>query len=217
MSSRARIIGNIRESLGRGSLSGQVQERLRQRLGEPEQGIRPAFHHDLAERFTDKLVAVAGTVSRVPGVEDVTGAIRQYLEQCDLPAKLVVSTDRMLDDMAWPDGWQVERRPARGGDRVSVTGAFAAIAETGTLALLSGPDSPTTLNFLPDDHIVVIRSDQIVSHFEDLWQSIRERVGSMPRTVNLITGPSRTADVEQTIQLGAHGPRRLHVVLVDAV
>ena len=93
--------------------------------------------------------------------------------------------------------------------------SFAAIAETGTLVLLSGAHSPTTLNFLPDVHIVIVRRQQIVTHIEDVWRRTRSELEEMPRTVNLITGPSRTADIEQTIQLGAHGPRSLHVIVVE--
>ena len=128
---------------------------------------------------------------------------------------MVVSNHPVLNPIEWPEEWKIEQRPARGEDTVSITGAHAGIAETGTVAILSGADSPSTLNFLPDDHIVVIRMDQIVSHFEDLWWLLQKQDLDIPRTVNLITGPSRTADVEQTIQLGAHGPRRFHVVLVE--
>ncbi len=95
----------------------------------------------------------------------------------------------------------------------------AAVAETGTLMLASGPGTPTTLNFLPDTHIVVLRAGQIVASYEDGWDLIRARADgnpqTLPRTINMITGPSRTGDIEQRIQLGAHGPRRLHVVLVE--
>ena len=92
-------------------------------------------------------------------------------------------------------------------------GAFAGVAETGTLIMRSGPNHPTTLNFLPDTHIVVIRKSQVVGTYEDAWDRLRE--GDMPRTVNLITGASRTGDIEQTIFMGAHGPRRMHIVLVE--
>jgi L-lactate dehydrogenase complex protein LldG len=108
----------------------------------------------------------------------------------------------------------VERRAAAGGDRLTVTSAYAGVAETGSLVLLSSAQSPTTLNFLPDDHVIVVRESQIVKHIEDVWARMRSDKRAMPRTVNFITGPSKTADVEQTIQEGAHGPRRLHVILV---
>jgi L-lactate utilization protein LutC len=82
------------------------------------------------------------------------------------------------------------------------------------LVLLSGSFWPTTFDFLPDDHVVVLERERILTHIEDVWALLRARGEGVPRTINFITGPSRTADVEQTIQLGAHGPRRLHVILV---
>ena len=136
------------------------------------------------------------------------------MQKHQLTPEIVVSSEPLIQGLLWPEDWKVGYRVATGEDHVSVTGAFAAIAETGTLALLSGPSSPTTLRFLPDDHIVVIESQQIVAHVEDVWDLMREEYDGPPRTMNLITGPSRTADVEQTIQLGAHGPRRLHVVIL---
>jgi L-lactate dehydrogenase complex protein LldG len=90
------------------------------------------------------------------------------------------------------------------------------VAETGTLILTSGPDNPTTLNFLPENHIVILFADDIAGNYEDVWDRLRRMNGSnLPRTVNMITGPSRTGDIEQTIELGAHGPRRLHIMIVD--
>ena len=119
-----------------------------------------------------------------------------------------------LDGIPWPNTLGIRRGRSDGKDLVSVTGAFAGVAETGTLVLASGPEAPTTLNFLPDDHIVVLREHRLVRYLEDAWALLRKELGGMPRTVNCITGPSKTADVEQVIQEGAHGPRRLLVVLV---
>ena len=107
---------------------------------------------------------------------------------------------------------------AQAEDRVGLSHAFAGIAETGTLALVSGPDNPTTLNFLPETHIVVVEAQTIVGDYEAFWAKLRAAYGegTMPRTVNFITGPSRSADIEQTLLLGAHGPRTLHILIVDA-
>ncbi len=90
------------------------------------------------------------------------------------------------------------------------------MAESGTLVLLSGSDNPTTLNFLPDAHIVMLSADDLAGDYEAVWSRIRERCGAggLPRTVNLVTGPSRSADIEQTLILGAHGPRALHILVV---
>ena len=91
------------------------------------------------------------------------------------------------------------------------------MAETGTLILVSGAENPTTLNFLPDNHIVVVNAKDIAGDYETVWQNLRRAYGKgqMPRTVNMVTGPSRSGDIEQTILLGAHGPRSLHIIVVN--
>lgn len=91
-----------------------------------------------------------------------------------------------------------------------------AAAETGTLFLVSGADNPTTLNFLPETHIVLICAGDVAGSYEEAFDRLRAIYGesTLPRTVNLISGPSRTADIEQTIVRGAHGPKRLHVVIL---
>jgi L-lactate dehydrogenase complex protein LldG len=126
--------------------------------------------------------------------------------------------DPRLAAMPWDKERTLEVTTGRsdGRDLVAISHAFGAAAESGTLMLLSGADNPTTLNFLPDTHIVVIAAADVAGDYETVWQRLRERYGAgeMPRTVNLITGPSRSADIAQTLILGAHGPRRLHVMVV---
>lgn len=128
-----------------------------------------------------------------------------------------MAPDPKLDAIPWSAApmLQIARGKPDPSDEVGLTGAFAAIAETGTLMLLSGPESPSTLNFLPETHIVVVKAGEILGSYEDGWAKLRQAAGALPRTVNFITGPSRSGDIEQTLQLGAHGPRRLHIVLVD--
>jgi L-lactate dehydrogenase complex protein LldG len=112
----------------------------------------------------------------------------------------------------------VEEGRADGSESASVSRAFAGIAETGTLVMLSGSDNPTTLNFLPPTHVVLISAAEIAGDYEEAWNRLREKGKAgrfMPRAVNWITGPSRTADIEQTLLMGAHGPQRLHIVIVD--
>ena len=111
----------------------------------------------------------------------------------------------------------VKQGPSDGTDLTGVSHAECGISETGTLALLSGADNPTTLNFLPENHIVVVQRSDIAAHYEEIWPRLRKRFGKgkMPRTVNLITGPSRSADIEQTLLLGAHGPVRLHIIVIE--
>jgi L-lactate dehydrogenase complex protein LldG len=158
----------------------------------------------------------------VQSLNDVPEEVAQYLANNNLPSQVRMAADPMLAAISWDKRPTLEILTGRAQepDHVSVTGAFAAIAETGTLMMISGPEHPTTLNFLPDTHILVLRADQVVGPYEEAWDRLRQRSADtgrgMPRTVNLITGPSRTGDIEQTILLGAHGPRRMHIVLVEA-
>jgi L-lactate dehydrogenase complex protein LldG len=125
--------------------------------------------------------------------------------------------DVRLAQMPWAQTTlEVATGRSNGGDPNAVSHAFGGVAESGTLAMISGADNPTTLNFLPDNHIVVVSAADIAGDYEAVWQRLRERVGkgTMPRTVNMITGPSRSADIEQTLLLGAHGPRTLHIIIV---
>jgi L-lactate dehydrogenase complex protein LldG len=225
MDARSQILGGIRAALKRGAVEGEAAEPLARRMADHPRNLIPARSAlDPAARinlFQRMAELVQTTVTRVAKPEDVPGAVAKYLADANLPAELAMAPDPALDAYPWADHplLTIRRGKAEDHDPVSVTGAFAGIAETGTLMLISGPDTPTTLNFLPDTHIVVLRADQVVGPYEEAWDRVRAQVpegGLLPRTVNFITGPSRTGDIEQRIQLGAHGPRRLHIVLVEA-
>ena len=211
---RARILAAVRRSLHRaGPLPESVREGIERRLAAPVANLRPALAEDPVSLFVRKANAANTRVSIVATVAEVSEAVVRHLEDHGLGDAIVAAPG--LEGVQWSNRLAVERRAARGSDRISVTGAFAGIAETGSVMLLSGPDSPTTLNFLPEDHIVVLRESRIVPHPEDAWALLREERDGMPRTVNLICGPSKTGDVELVILEGAHGPRRLHVVVVQ--
>lgn len=215
-SARDAIIAAVRRALRRdGALDASIAAALDARLAAHATHLKPAVDDDLVDRLVRKLEAVHVSVSRVDNAADVVQAVGEHLAAHGLPQRMVVADDPALDEVDWPRHWAVERRSARRDDRVAVTGVFAAVAEAGTLALVSSGDTPTSLNFLPDDHIAVVGRGQIVRHLEDLWARLRERLPGLPRAVNLVTGPSKTADVEQTMQYGAHGPRRLHVILLE--
>ncbi len=186
-----------------------------QRIGKPERGPQPQWDQSLHQRFLTKLTKVAGTHASIASNAELVRAVADYLVAQNLPRSLCVAPHPLLAGVEWPAGWQVERGRTHGDDRVGLTVAFCGIAETGSLMLLSGPESPTTLNFLPDDFLCLLPENRIVPRLEDAWALLRSERGSMPRATNIVTGPSRTADVEQTIQLGAHGPRRLHLLLWD--
>ena len=221
---RERILAGIRSSLYRGSLSEDAATQLRARLAAHRRNLVPAraTKPDAGGRV-DLFVAMAeevqATVSRVTSLEAVPDAIARYLAAENLPAALLVAPDRSMDAIPWETRplLRVRRGRAEPDDAVAVTPCYAAIAETGTLMLISGSDTPTTLNFLPDTHIVLVRADQVVASYEDGYDRLRAdgALDTLPRVINFVTGPSRTADIEQHIELGAHGPRRLHIVLVE--
>lgn len=214
-SAKERVLANVRAALNRtGPLPESVTRSLQGRLSRPRANLKPAIGDDPVTRFIGQLESVSGRVTRVEGIERVAEVVAGYLQRFDLGERIVVAPDPALEGIPWSNRLLVERRAAAGDDRLSVTGAYAGVAETGSLVLLSSPESPTTLNFLPDDHVIVLRESRIVPHIEDVWARMRTDKRPMPRTVNFITGPSKTGDVEQTIQEGAHGPRRLHVILV---
>ena len=224
---RELILANIRKSLSRGPLSAERAAQLERRLNAAEPNLVPARGAiDGAERvalFIAEAEKVDTTVSRVAGAADVPRAVDSYLAAQNLPTVLKTAPDPGLADILWSQQTTLTVRegPPEDGDEVSVTGAFAGIAETGTLMLKSGPHSPTSLNFLPDTHVVVLDAGAIEGTYEAAWSRLRASGGEgaagafMPRTINLITGPSRTADIEQTLLLGAHGPRRQLIVLID--
>lgn len=220
MSSDARthVLTRIRRSLNRGELPEETRAALDRRIADSKPGVVPARatgdHAALVERFVEMAELAAATISRVPGMEAVPGAVADWLKGHNLAPRVVAAPDASLDALEGHSILEVTRGVAHPADQVSVTPCFAGVAETGTLVLLSGPEHPTSLNFLPDNHIVVLRASQVVGGYEEVWSKIRAQ-GGTPRTVNMITGPSRTGDIEQTLQLGAHGPRRLHIVLID--
>jgi L-lactate dehydrogenase complex protein LldG len=212
-SAREDILGALRRAMSRGPLDAPAGAALDARIATPARHLRPAFEEDLVARFIRKLESRSGTVARVAGRAQIPTAVETFRSAHGLAPRAAVGAG--LKDLDWPADWTIHHDRAGIEETLSVTPAFAAIAETGTLMLLASPDSPTTHNFVPDNQVVVLEAEGILRHFEDAWAALRERTNGIPRAVNLVSGPSRTADIEQTIQLGAHGPRRLHVVLVD--
>jgi L-lactate dehydrogenase complex protein LldG len=214
-SAREEILARVGKSLGRqGPLAPEALARLEQRMAAHPVHVQPKLEDDLSARFIAKLQAVHVTTRQVGSLNEVSEVIAQHLEAQSLPARVVMARDTLLQEIEWPKDLHIEHRAAADGDMLSVTGAFAAVAETGSVVLLSRQNTPTTLNFLPEEHIVVVREEQILPHIEDVWSLLRQERSELPRTVNFITGPSKTADVEQTIHYGAHGPRRLQVIVV---
>lgn len=219
---RARIFGSIRTGLGVTGTESARQAAVAARLGRTEANLVPArarlAPEALLAQFRQLLDGQSATVVELAGLAELPTAVAAYLRSKNLP--LVVRTG---DEPDW-QGVPWEREPALerthgiavGSDTAGLSRAFAGISETGTLVLRSGTANPTTLNFLPETHLVAVRRADIVGSYEEMWDRLRAThgVGQMPRTVNFVSGPSRTADIEQQLVMGAHGPRRLLVMIV---
>jgi L-lactate dehydrogenase complex protein LldG len=217
---RAAVLGRLRRALGRGRDASALRRAIRQQLSEPHANLIPARadldRYGKIRLFTDQAEAVQTAVRRVDRYRDLPRAVIDYLRLHNLPPRLVMASDPLLAAADWQGTLlEIHNGPAADEDLVGLTVAFAGIAETGTLMLLSGPQTPTTLAFLPETSLIVLPTERILRAYEDGFALLREERGALPRSINFITGPSRSGDIEQTLQLGAHGPRRLCVLLVD--
>ncbi|MBM3504901.1 MAG: lactate utilization protein C [Alphaproteobacteria bacterium] len=215
---RDAILVSIRDALGRGPLGAEARDLVSEHIRRHARNLVPDRGNVDADTkvalFSRQIQETHATLEYVATTDDVPGAITRYLSGKNLPAKVVLAP--ALAKLPWNEQPLLETKvgATRGEDAVAVTGAFAAIAETGTLLLTSGAESPQTLHLLPEHHVVVVRRDQVVGSMEDCWDRLRAQ-GPLPRTAMFVSGPSSTADIELTHYLGAHGPRRLHVIVVD--
>lgn len=221
MSARDAILGDIRRSLGRRP-SADAKREVEGRIARHEPNLMPARAADASNHlrlFIERSERLGISVDRVSDPKELPAKVAAWLAKHNLPARLKMSPDVALDDYPWASSMlAVERGRASPEDLNSVTPAFAAVAETGTLMTVSDATRPATLNFLPDNHVVVLKKSQIVGTLEAAWAKFRGAQGGeakMPRTVNLISGASRTGDIDATIYHGAHGPRRVHIVIVE--
>jgi L-lactate dehydrogenase complex protein LldG len=218
--SRQAIIGAIQRGLKRGPLPADQLNMLQARMAAhpthivPQRGQLPA--EERVRLFTHYVEREFGTVARLPDLEAVPAAIARYLAQQNLAPVLVASKHPVLQAIPFAQTPLLSLRFGSCGarDAVALQHGFAGIAETGTLMLPSGAIRPVLNNLLPDHAIVLLHAANIVASYEDAFDLLRAE-GGLPRNVMLVTGPSRSADIEQTLELGAHGPRRLHVLIID--
>ncbi|TRZ98077.1 MAG: lactate utilization protein C [Rhodocyclaceae bacterium] len=218
MSSRDDILGRVRAGLNRSATNAAAgREEMAAALSNRSHGPKPAIDSNpqaLLERFRIKSEQQSSTVDIVAQDSDVPAAVDHYLTAMKLPKTAVAWSS--LAALDWPAaGLNVEGRGARDADLVGITGCFCAVAETGTLMLCSSPNTPAAVSLLPETHIAIVNASRILPCMEDAWALARKELGVLPRAVNFISGPSRTGDIEQTIVLGAHGPYRVHLVIVE--
>ena len=224
---REAILGALRRGLKRGPLPADQRAMLEARMAAHPRHLIPARSRiprpDQIALFIRNVEKEFGTVERIPALDAVPAALADYLAAQNLPSAIAMAPHPELLAIDWSSRPMITReaRRARDTDAVSLQHGWAGVAETGTILFPSDPTRPTTLNLLPDTEVVVLRASAIVGAYEEAWDRLRaERVdaltgGFMPRNLMFVTGPSRSADIEQTLELGAHGPRRLHVLLVE--
>lgn len=220
--SREAVLLAIRRGLRRGKLPPDQAMALRARLdGHPRHVIPARSRLDRDGQvalFAANVEREFGTVIRVDDAAAVPAAVAEWLAAQNLPSAAAIAPHPELRAIPWADRPLLRLREGRAeaSDQVAIQHGFAGIAETGTLMLPSAPERPTTLNLLAEAAVVILRAARVVGAYEEAWDLLRAELGAMPRNVMLVTGPSRSADIEQALELGAHGPRRLCVVLVGA-
>jgi L-lactate dehydrogenase complex protein LldG len=216
MSGRDAILSRVRAAARSRGATGRAAA-VEARLAARAPGIVPLAAQAVGQGrltlFLNKLEAASATIGRVSGPEELPGAIARELRKRNLPAAIRMGADPLFAGLDW-GAVETSVGPGRLEEPATLSRAPFAVAETGTLVLLSGPDNPVTLTFLGETHFVVLRESELMGSFEEMWAALRAS-GRDPRTVNLVTGPSRSADIGQVLQLGAHGPIALHVFLLD--
>ena len=216
MSARDNILNRIRTNQKRAGLTSPAElAQAESFIASHPQGPRPsADWPDLIARFKEQAVRLSSTVDEVASISAVPNALGRYLRENELPANGICWPT--LSNLDWQSaGLSIEPRGAIESDQLGITGSFCAIAETGTLLLTSSPSTPNKTSLLPDTHVAIVSTSRIVVGMEDAWDLVRAELKQLPRACSFISGPSRTADIEQTLVIGAHGPYRVHIILVD--
>ncbi len=213
-SARGRILGRIRSAQGRSpDPAPSERQAVEDWIERRSVGPKPTVGADCVAHFEAQAARMSSTTERVAAMADVPMAVARYLDAQGLSRQAVCWNT--LASLDWQSaGLAVQARRPQGDDLVGISGAFVAVAETGTLMMLSGPDTPASMHLLPETHVAVVPMERVVAHYEDGFALIRSERGQLPRATNLVSGPSRTGDIEQTIVLGAHGPYRVHILLV---
>lgn len=213
MSAREEVLQRVRAGLGKGDAAAR-RAAAEAVMRKPVRGPQPRMDADLAMRFASKAQYLASSVERVDTPAHVPMAVARYLAEQGLPPQAVATGD--VAGFEWAGaGLEITTRVAVDADKTGISGCFCAIAETGTLMLLCGPQTPGSVSLLPETHVAIVPLGRIVATMEDAFALLRAEHGRLPRAVNFISGPSRTGDIEQTIVLGAHGPCRVHLILVE--
>ncbi len=213
MSAREKILLNLERNLGNVEARKKSLAAWTKSLASPIPGMAQLSGEERKKHFLKCFEAMQGTYTLLNNFDELPTALSDQLRNRNTGQTVRVGKEPDFTALDW-SGVELSVGPGRREEPATLTRAFCASGETGTLVLLSGPDNPVTLNFLGETHFVALKTCEIEAGFEGIWRRLRES-GQDPRTVNLITGPSRTADIEQSLELGAHGPLEVHLFLID--
>lgn len=219
MDPRAAILGRVREGLSRRTAlsDARARDEMAARGANPPAHpiparacLAPAPRRDLFIRMAE---AAKATVTPLGTAMAWPEALGQFLEEHALGRDLFSTRDPLLLALPWAAaGISLRHGRADGQDRVSAALAFGGVAETGSLLFIASPESPMTAHLLCDTHLVLLPESRIFGTMEDALKDLRE-CQALPASAMFVTGPSRTADIEQQMQLGAHGAKALRIYL----
>ena len=165
---------------------------------------------DLTDSFVDVCKKNGNEVRMLDDIAALPAAVAGYLRQHELPSQLVC--DDTLLGMAWGDfGVDATCRAAKDGDTCGATRIIAADARTGAMLQTSETAHRLTINLLPPHYVAIVHAADILSDLAAVW---RRTPQPLPRCCHLVCGPSRTADIEQTLTLGMHGPVAVLVAVI---
>ncbi len=218
-SSRSEILARLRATATAAATAAKPEQIARElaALGFASAAVPPAT--DTCIAFMANVLANKGSVELAADRAEAVRVVGRYLYSRFRTHKLVAGNDPRIAAMPWRDAGVLPRfGAAENGDAAALSYARLGVAETGAVVTWTGRANPGRNNLLPEDHLVLVNREDVVATLEDAWLRIRGELpaGSWPRGINFIAGPSSTADVEAQLVMGAHGPRRWHVILVGA-
>jgi L-lactate dehydrogenase complex protein LldG len=195
---------------GAGESKGTKVFDLEEEKGGEETTAPEPLKVSLVGRFSEELLALGGNVV-VCGHADLTGKIVNLLRERNIDR---VQAWDQIPGVDWTDltgaGISVQHE-ADETVKAGITGALAGIAETGTLVIPSGSGQPLSASLLPEVHLAVLRASDIEENLAKVLNL--HKVEKVPSVV-LVSGPSRTADIEMTLTIGVHGPGELHTFVI---
>jgi L-lactate dehydrogenase complex protein LldG len=215
MSARDNILARIRENSGRSGLTSEAElDSVRLHIAQHLCGPLPSIAmQDPVTHFISECARLQSTAAELADLAAMPAEVARYVSANNLTPRCVGWHE--FAGLDWEGaGIRFDDRPANGDDLIGLTGCFCGIGETGTLLLLGAPATPKATALLPETHVCVVKKSRIVGTMEIAFALMRNEFGEPPRATFLVSGPSRTADIEQTLVIGAHGPYRVHVILI---